>query len=269
MSFNTIETSNYSASPAELFTFTRGAEVWRYTDSDADISIGGYLYLSLQISRSAIEHTVEMSRNPINITVIKDCPMLEPFKSAPTSDVTLVSIHKIHNGLSEMLVTWLGRMTNVKFGETEASLSCEPTYTSLKRAALRRRYQTGCPHVLYSQQCGANRAAYQVIAISAGIAGLALTSGTFGGFPNGYFAGGYIEITLGNIQHRRAITSHTGATITLNLPLPVGAGNSTLMAYPGCDHSLSTCNTKFANEVNFGGQPFYRTQNPMNGTPIF
>jgi len=269
MSYDSIELSAFESSPIELFTFVRGNETWRFTDADADIGLLSGTYTAIPISRSSIEHTVDMSRNPITITLGHTNPMLEPFKSAPPTDITLVTINKIHAGSDAILVTWLGRVTNVKFTENEAELSCEPTFTSLKRAALRRRYQTSCPHVLYSTPCGALRVNYECNTTILTSIGLVVTSADFGTHPDGHFSGGFIEVDVNGIIFRRDISNHVGTDLTLNLPLPANIGRPIVKAYPGCDHSLATCHTKFVNEVNFGGQPFYRSKNPMNGTQIF
>lgn len=269
MAFGDIELSDYLASPSELYTFTRGSEVWRYTNADSNISFGGFVYVALPISRGGIEQTIEMSRNPITLTLIKDAPMLEAYKSSPPSDVTLLTINKIHAGLEQSIVVWLGRISNVKFGELEASVNCEPVYTSMKRSALRRRYQTGCPHALYESQCGVNRAAVMELVELSSASGVTLSGAAFGIHPDGYFSGGYIEATIGVVVHRRSITGHVGAAVTINLPLPAYTGSLTIRAYPGCDHSLSTCNSKYNNADNFGGQPFFRSKNPMNGTSVY
>jgi uncharacterized phage protein (TIGR02218 family) len=50
----------------------------------------------------------------------------------------------------------------------------------------------------------------------------------------------------------------TGLTLTYPLPaLP--AAKDTFTAYQGCDHTLATCRSKFANEANFRGFPFVPT----------
>lgn len=76
---------------------------------------------------------------------------------------------------------------------------------------------------------------------------------------SGYFAQGVITFTSGpNSGLKRTVASYAaGGLITLVLPLPVApvAGN-TFSIVPGCDKQMLTCEQKFNNLINFGGQPF-------------
>jgi uncharacterized phage protein (TIGR02218 family) len=50
----------------------------------------------------------------------------------------------------------------------------------------------------------------------------------------------------------------TGLILTYPLPALPALGDS-FTAFQGCDHTLSTCRSKFANEANFRGFPFAPT----------
>ena len=39
--------------------------------------------------------------------------------------------------------------------------------------------------------------------------------------------------------------------------------------YPGCDHTLTTCDTAFSNSLNYGGFPAIPQKNPWAGDPVF
>lgn len=60
-------------------------------------------------------------------------------------------------------------------------------------------------------------------------------------------------------QHRDLATiklaDATGLTLTFPLPALPAPGD-TFTAYQGCDYTLATCRSKFANEANFRGFPF-------------
>ena len=54
--------------------------------------------------------------------------------------------------------------------------------------------------------------------------------------------------------------------ILVDRPLVTGAG-SMVTLLPGCDRSMTTCQTKFNNYANFGGHPFVPARNlSMNVT---
>jgi uncharacterized phage protein (TIGR02218 family) len=53
------------------------------------------------------------------------------------------------------------------------------------------------------------------------------------------------------------VKSWTGGIVTPFLPLPSPpAPGDTVTLYAGCDRTMATCNSKFNNLANFGGQPF-------------
>jgi len=270
VTIDTIERSEYDGNPVEIYTLVRQTNIWRYTSADADQTVDGFLYESYPISRDKIAQSQEVARGPINLKMSKSLPFLFPYRSSPPSSVTTISIRRFHQGLAEYVTVWLGRITNVKFGERDAEVRCEPVFTSLKRPALRRRYQTTCPHVLYGAQCSVERAEFAVAATLIGSTGTVLTSPTFALTEDGWFAGGYVDWTTddGDVE-RRFIVDHVGEDITINLPFQGLVGTDEVVAYPGCDHLIATCHDKFDNEDNYGGQPFYPDKNPMNGTPIF
>jgi len=69
--------------------------------------------------------------------------------------------------------------------------------------------------------------------------------------------------------HRRMILSHVGDTVTLTAAILGLAPGSTVTAFAGCDHTISTCDSKFNNRENFGGFPYFPSINPFAGGPIF
>lgn len=269
MTYSAYETSAYSAHPIEIYEFVRGVLVWRYTTADEDKVIGSFTYKSIIAERGGLEQTQEMSRNPISISMDKNVEFLSQFKGAPPSDPINLTIKRYHEGDSEILTIWVGRIVNVKFKEREADIRCEPIFTALKRPILRRRYQTTCPHVLYGQQCGLSTVEYANPAIVSVISGKDLTATAFGIKPTGYFSGGFVDWANSSVIERRFIINHSGSVITLNLPFSRMLVGTSINVYPGCDHLLTTCNSKFANDDNYGGQPFYPSKNPLGGSLIF
>ena len=271
MTYVAKETSIFEGYPIELYTFTAGVNSWRYTSNDENKTINLINFTAVPIKRSKFEQNQEMSRAPITITMDKDVPFLLQFRGSPPTTVIQVVVQRYHeNDTDSQLITpWVGRVVNVKFTETEAELRCEPVYTSMKRPVLRRRYQTTCPHILYSTECGANSAPLREETDLISVSGTSLTASAFGGRPDGHFSGGYVDWESGGVVQRRFILSHTGSTIVVNLPFRQMPNNAHVTAYAGCDHLLNTCDTKFANSDNYGGQTDYPDRNPMAGSPAF
>lgn len=270
MPYNTIETSIQDGQPVELYEFRHGLNVYRYTSADTDQVFSGNTYTAVPLSRNAIEATQEIARGALNLNCARTLPLLDLFNPLPPSDVVTLTVRRFHRDDSEAVVIWMGRVLNISWAGLQASIRCESVYTSIQRPGLRRMYQKQCPHVLYSAQCGVNRAVFRETLAVASISGLAITLTGLGAFAAGYFAGGFIEYVgaAGEIE-RRAIRGHSGAVLTINFQavgLTVGAS---VDVFPGCDHALGTCDSKFGNRLNYGGMPYIPTKNPFGGAPIF
>lgn len=270
MTYDARETGLQTGQPVELYEFRHGTTLYRYTSADTDQVFDSATYAAAPMSRNAIEATHEMARGALKIDCARTLPLLDLFMPLPPGDVITVTVRRFHRGDAESAVIWMGRVLNVSWDGLRANIHCESIYTSIKRPGLRRMYQKQCPHVLYSANCGVNRAAYKVTRTVQSIAGLAITFDDMGSFAAGRFAGGYVEWSGGGANvERRAIRDHSGGVITVNFQ-PVGLSvGATVDIYPGCDHTTATCNSKFDNVLNYGGMPYIPGKNPFDGTPIF
>lgn len=128
-------------------------------------------------------------------------------------------------------------------------------------------YSVECRTDLYSPKCGVDRAAFGVSA-----AVTALTDGTLGAAadnrsffapaltakPDGWFDYGEVWWTGGaNAGRKTEVRSYAGGRVELWEPmgLPIALGD-TFTIYAGCNKALGTCQAKFANVVNFRGEPY-------------
>lgn len=60
-----------------------------------------------------------------------------------------------------------------------------------------------------------------------------------------------------------------GASLTLSHAFISSYVGETVYVYPGCDHTLQTCNDVFGNVKNYGGRPFVPRKNPFGVNPIY
>lgn len=270
MTYNARETSSYEGSPIELFLFNReGVEYWGYTSADEDQSYLGQAYTAIAIKCPDIEHSQDLIRNALTITMPADTPFAVQYISSPPTDRISLTIRRFHDEDAEIKSIWIGRVINVEFKEEIAEVRCEPIHTSLKRQTLRRFYQTPCAFTLYGDRCGVSRNSYKLTTTLSAISGTTITSSDFGLKADGYYAGGYAEFLSGGLYTKRFITDHVGNDITLNLSLTGAVVGSSVDVYPGCSHNTTECNSKFSNILNYGGQPWIPRKNPMGGSPIF
>ncbi len=270
MTFANIETSAQSGRPVEIYEFRNGSAYFRYTSADGDISYGGNTYTAAPIARGAVEATSETARLALNITCDRSLGVLALFSTMPPDEIVAVTLRRLHAGDGEAITLWMGRVLNVTWNMAAAEIHCESVYTSLKRTGLRRLYQNTCPHVLYGPGCNLDRDNFDASATVSTVTGTTLALSGIGAFADGYFAGGYLEWDSGGgVMARRAIRSQVGGTVVIGFPLPGLASAASVILYPGCDHTLATCNSKFANPDNYGGMPHFPQKNPFSGTPIY
>lgn len=270
MTYAAIEASAQSGRPVELYEFINGSTAYRYTSADGDVVYGGNNYTAVPIARGAVEATSETARLALEITCARDLPVLGLFSTMPPEEVVAVTLRRLHAGDGEAITLWMGRVLNVTWNNASAGIHCESVYTSLKRTGLRRLYQKGCPHVVYGPGCGLDCDDFKVVRTVATITGTTITLGTLSGYADGYFAGGYLEWEKSaGVFERRAIRSQVGSVVTIGFPIPGLAASASVNLYPGCDHSLATCDGKFVNRLNYGGQPYFPDKNPFNGVAIY
>lgn len=269
MTYDARETGVQTAEPVELYEFTVGDIVYRYTSAQEDETFGGELYAAVTMQRNQIEATSEIARGALVLTCANTLPVLERFKPVPPSEVVLATVKRFHRGDAEAVVLWMGRILNVGWSGLSAQIRCESVYSSIKRPGLRRNYQKQCPRVLFL--CGVSRDDWKVEREVLSISGLGINLASMGAFADGYFDGGYVEWDgVGGLVERRAIRTNVGATVTVNFQttgLQVGA---MLTLYPGCDHTLGAggC-ARYGNTPNYGGMPYIPSKNPFDGTPVF
>ncbi len=257
--------------PVELYEFARAHLRWRYTSADRVISYSGVDYQPAAIERGPIEAARELARSRLTITLARDNPVADMYRIAPPSDVVTAILRQLHHGDGEAVVLWTGRIVGVDWQGARARLTLEPIYTSIRRMGLRRRYQRACPHVLYGVGCDLSRETWRLDTTVSSVSGITVQAAGVAAQGDGYYAGGMLEWTdASGVYERRHIAAHTGPSLELDAQ-PVGlAVGMAIRVYPGCDHTLATCNAKFNNAANYGGMPYIPQKNPFGSLdPIY
>lgn len=270
MTFEAFETSAAGGRPVELYDFQRGYLHWRYTSAQADVFADSATWAATPISRTGFEAASELNRSAIKITVPRDNEVADMWRvTAPSEEIGL-TLKQYHHGDGETAVLWIGRVVNVDWSGSLATLHLEPGYTGVRRQGLRRRYQRACPHVLYGQLCRLSPSTFRLLSQCDSISGLIIGVQNGSALGATYYTGGYVEWEVASgLYDRRYIVEHSGAYMTLNaVPHTLSLGQA-IRVYPGCDHTLATCNTKFGNSANYGGMPYIPIKNPFNGASLF
>jgi uncharacterized phage protein (TIGR02218 family) len=269
--FETYEESVESGSPIELYEFGVAGGFLRYTSRAEDIEISSQTWLARALSRSEIEETADIAKSNLEITCPPDFEVSELFSVAPPDEVVTLTVYRTQAAdPTDKQVIWAGRVLNAQWSPGRSQLTCESIFTSLKRPGLRRLYGRNCPHVLYGTQCRVDPLAFRVAATIDTVDGVAVLSADFASYADNYFAGGKIEwVDADGVTRRRGIKSHTGNTVGVTHPIADIENGASVYVYPGCDHTIATCNSKFSNAVNYGGFPTMGSKNPFGQSSVF
>jgi hypothetical protein len=273
MTYATYELSVDQGEPLLLFDFSAGTAHWRYTSADRPITAAGSIYAPLAISAGNIVQGQEIRQKTLKVTVPRDAAIVTQLQAYPPSTDVALTVYEQHysDPDAQAIVAWIGRVKSQMQKSSMVELACEPAYTGVQTAGLRRRWQVNCPHVLYGPGCTLSAALQKVVATLSAVAGFTVSSADFV-LPGGLsFAGGYLEWPSGRgYFERRTIDSVYAPTHTLTLAYgsPDLVPGLEVNAYPGCRHNSDDC-TAFGNILNYGGALYIPLKNPMDGNPVY
>lgn len=280
MTFLDVETSVQLGTPVELYKFTVGSVVYRYTSSEywyagPDTIDEATRYTPLAISRTGKTEDSSFDNTGIKVTMPSNAPFARIYRTGTPSVVVTLNVFGQHweDPAGELIAVWNGRVISPEPQGNRITFGCESLLSSMNGLALRRHYQKSCPHVLYGTQCGASEATHQVIVPPGTFyaSGSNLVASSLTSYAAQFFAGGYVRYTnaLTGVQELRAVRSSSAGTLVLSHPAAGLAGTLDLKAYPGCKHTAADCTTKFNNLVNYGGQLYIPSINPFNGAILY
>lgn len=261
MSYAAVETSDYSAAPVEFYRFTLGTQKWLYTSAAAPVVYASETYEPYPLRRGNIVQTPALEKSGLEIRTVRDLPFVLARMANPLQGRVLLTVYRQHLSDAEVKTLWRGRVEGLRFEDAVPVLSCVPLGASLARIGLRRPAQRQCPHALFDVGCKVSAAAFSISGTLVSHTGATVTAGAFASQPNGWWTGG--KITLDGDP--RIVLAHTTDTLTLGTPVPGLPQNAGFVLTPGCDHSASICNSKFANILNYGGAPAFPVKNPFTG----
>ena len=272
MTYDSRESSAAGAAPIELFRFSMGSTVWRYTSGDVAVGRdvgagdGAQNFVTEVLKRAELDYSQEDSGGSLEVRVPRTNPVAALFiPFAPPLPVGLTA-YRFHDGDAETVVIFIGKVASVAFEDTEAVLTCQPIQAMFSRTLPRLYFQKQCNWSLYSTQCGVSRAAFGestyggVRATITVLSGLQVTAPVLGIHGDGWYDGGYLELDSGT---KRLIVSQVGDVATLQNPLIGVAVGEPITVYPGCDKTEATCGAKFSNLSNHFGFARIPYRNPF------
>jgi uncharacterized phage protein (TIGR02218 family) len=255
---------------ADLFTVTLASgAVYRYTTADISVTSGGQLFQSTAlIQRSGTKTSAGIEVDSLTLTVSAEIDVQVngvPFMAAAFrgdfdgASVQLERAFFTEWALSPVgtLILFKGRVADVDGDRLGITIEVKSDLERFNIMMPRRVYQPGCSNALFDYSCGIARSSYVLAGVvQAGSTALRVITNL--SLATGWSSLGTLEFQTGvNAGQKRTVKYSQGGTFDLvNRLLAVPAAGDTVHVYPGCDKTLNTCASKFANTIRFRGQPY-------------
>ena len=252
---------------------TNDGTILYFTNADVDIVWSGHTYSSgagnITFTRTKTSSKIGTQVAEMDLTLmanssamIEGIPAIQYIRNAGL-DAAQVRLDRLYlsawNAPVGIINNFLGRVSNLDVTRTAAKIKVKSYMVMLDLQLPKNQYQPTCLHSLYDTGCGLNRASYAYTGTVTGSASTVMSVNTTLTQAAGFFTQGYVQFSSGqNSGSRRTIlASSGGGVLSLAMPLEyVPAAGDAFTAYVGCDHTQSTCTSKFGNEANFRGFPF-------------
>lgn len=261
------EQSAIYGQPVELYLFNRdNIEYWSYTSSDSIIVFNGRSYIPVLIRRGDIALDLNSLKTRIEIETDLSNPFARNFIDEPLEGKISLTIYRRH--LNSFITYWKGYVQGVKFKSKTAVILSGLKNASLKRSGLMRKYQRNCGLPLYSIWCGIlkTNSLYYIDGTINSVDGRTIDATIFGTKVTDWLLGGILKTDDGSCLQK--IVYHVGNEIKIARAVSALKAGDTFRAWAGCDHLKSTCDTKFENKLNYGGQPHLPDKNPFAGDAV-
>lgn len=278
MSFAGNEISRDLGQPIDLYEFRYGEgenDIFRYTGGEKSLVFRppgddiDRTYTAISIWHDEIAASGTLDKSALSVNFAIDASITALFRDRPPSSVVSIIIRQGHanDTAKQFLVNFSGKV--IGFSEDNegntVKLTCEAIGTSMKRNALRRRWQYSCPLALYGPDCRASEIDATDNFVVLGVSGSILV------LPNGWraeavrnrYIGGKAKWTLPDGRSEiRTITQVNADSVLLNNRIVgLDPGESISLTF-GCPHTMTGCK-QHNNIQNFGGDPWIPLKNPV------
>jgi len=270
-SFDDIEISEDDARPFERYVFQYGPapeDIVGYTTALDEIDGSN----PRATNRDPYKTTGKAERDQLNITLPASAEISRLVLPYPVPWQVEVTIYQGHFNADDQMVVWSGRVLSNSYNEKgEVVFTCESTLIQMKRRGPRRRWQLGCPLLLYGQgagRCNADPDEFKIVTHV-----VAVGSDQAPSFPPDWnapfqphqFTHGIIKWTsqYGNEYRTIRKVDEDNNKIFFNgllRDMPVG---KEVTMYLGCNHLTTDCEGVFDNILNYGGDPTIPLENPV------
>lgn len=268
MAFDTYEEGQESSAPIELYTFTIGATISRWTSAEDNVTEAADVFTAIPIKRSVLKGGgPDTRKDHLVITVPGDNSVATQYiNSIPgvEATVTIERIQRSDGPAFQVVTIFTGKIESVAFKKRgrEAQLRVVPLVQAQSKPVPNHTYQSLCNHHLYDDLCQVDDTdpSYRLTtAPVTAVSGNTITVTGADANGDGYYTKGWVESA--GAAERRLILDQTGTVLTLLLPFGTSPLSTNVTVFAGCDQSVATCKSKFDNVINFGGFAWIPSKN--------
>ena len=260
----------------EAYTFTGSFKTYGYTSADRNITVDGLLHERAAISRGAVKAgdqtqdqlDVELTL-PYNLPVVLDHAYLS---APPKLNLKIVALDRstenpAGSGLfasASGAILWNGEVAGWSVSGRQAKVRVPSNFSrALNQGVPSVFFQNPCNHVLFDGRCKVAQTNFRHVTNVTSIGSPTVIGVTSDNFDDNFLNAGSIQNS--RTGERRLIITNLSDAITIGSPFTDIQVGDEVVLLAGCDHSFSTCRTKFNNSVNYGGHPFIPGDNPFAG----
>jgi uncharacterized phage protein (TIGR02218 family) len=265
MSFSDDEKSQHGGQPIHLFDFDlEGGDqpAYYYTDHYQDLTVLTHTYTAATISRGPFVASGESRRDEMTLETHEDLAVIDEllYRTPPRS--ATVTVRRYHGNIDNVATIWRGNIRSTHQAGRKVSIRVSSALAEMLDVTVPAvAFQTVCNHVLGDARCTVDLDSFKKSTTVSAIDDnpRIITVVSLDGAGDNVYRGGYVERTSDG--EKRLIVGQLGTVLTLVRPFRTLSTTNAVVCFQGCDHSLSTCDSKFSNSENFGGAPFVRVEN--------
>ncbi len=262
--YQQLEESDYYGQPVAGVRILVGLDQYAYCLNDAD---WGHLDVNYQplagLEVDGVWQDVHDQFPDVQVTLPFDTPVATRFAAAVSPELYQIELFLGHYGITEGRRIFKGRIIGCDFFGRKVKLICSSELNLAQTLALRNTFSRRCQWQLYEPDtCGVDPADYTFECFADGVVsgGLVVDSAFVDTLQDGYLDGGTIKrLSTGDW---RMVLTHVGTTMTLMAPFPTIQPGETIEVRAGCDHQISTCDSKFNNKRRCGCWANVPNKNP-------
>lgn len=250
-----------------LLVFRFPYVIYRLALADLDIVYQGQTYYATAGELEDLHSMTPSSSHDFSIRLSRAHPVVQKYQNhgLPTSWLS-VEVYSYQYRSGQARLEFEGDVMGEAIQGNVASFRCEDELVmAMNRRMPARTSSRHCPHMLYDAGCRVDREEFKVTATIVSRNGDIVRLSTIDGKPDHWADYGYVE--RADTGEAFYVLSQEGVYVTMQFPFDQLSANTEVYLYAGCDQTIQTCQTKFDNVRNYGGQPYMPYDNYHPRTP--